>query len=201
MQRLVREGTLIVYFLLALFLLIALVSYSPNDPGFTTTGTGDIVNNAVGVYGAWTADILLHLLGYLAYGFPALLACKVYTSFRETELESEFSWPMFGLKSLSFFLLTVSACGLATLHFEIPEGIPYLAGGFIGSLVVDLTVPVLAILGTTLLFFAVFLFGLTITATISWLSVIDKLGAWTIAFSTLIVTKMQKWIDQKKQEM
>ena len=33
MQRLVREGTLIVYFLLALFLLIALVSYSPNDPG------------------------------------------------------------------------------------------------------------------------------------------------------------------------
>ena len=201
MQRLVREGTLIVYFLLALFLLIALVSYSPNDPGFTTTGTGDIVNNAVGVYGAWTADILLHLLGYLAYGFPALLAYKVYTSFRETELESEFSWPMFGLKSLSFFLLTVSACGLATLHFEIPEGIPYLAGGFIGSLVVDLTVPVLAILGTTLLFFAVFLFGLTITATISWLSVIDKLGAWTIAFSTLIVTKMQKWIEQKKQEM
>ena len=76
MQRLVREGTLIVYFLLALFLLIALVSYSPNDPGFTTTGTGDIVNNAVGVYGAWTADILLHLLGYLAYGFPALLAYK-----------------------------------------------------------------------------------------------------------------------------
>ena len=72
MQRLVWEGTLIVYFLLALFLLIALVSYSPNDPGFTTTGTGDIVNNAVGVYGAWTADILLHLLGYLAYGLSLI---------------------------------------------------------------------------------------------------------------------------------
>ncbi|MCH8264962.1 MAG: DNA translocase FtsK 4TM domain-containing protein, partial [Proteobacteria bacterium] len=41
MQRLLREGTLIVYSLLALFLLIALVSYSAADPGFTTTGNGD----------------------------------------------------------------------------------------------------------------------------------------------------------------
>ncbi len=201
MQRLVREGTLIVYFLLALFLLIALFSYSPDDPGFTTTGRGDSINNAVGVYGAWIADILLHLLGYLAYSFPALLAYKVYTSFREAELTSEFSWPMFGLKSLGFFLLTISACGLATLHFEIAEGIPYLAGGVVGSLVVDLSVPVLAALGSTLLFFAIFLFGLTITVTISWLSVIDNLGAWAIAASNWLVTKSQKWIENKKQEL
>ena len=201
MQRLVREGTLIVYFLLALFLLIALFSYSPNDPGFTTTGRGDSVNNAVGVYGAWIADILLHLLGYLAYSFPALLAYKVYASFREAELASEFSWAMFSLKSLGFILLTISACGLATLHFEIAEGIPYLAGGVVGSLVVDLSVPVLATLGSTLLFFAIFLFGLTITITISWLSVIDNLGAWTIATSNWIVTKSQKWIENKKQEI
>ena len=87
MQRVVREGSLIVYFLLALFLLIALVSYSPDDPGFTTTGNSDAVQNAVGIYGAWVADILLHLLGYLAYGFPAFLGDKIYTSFREESLE------------------------------------------------------------------------------------------------------------------
>ena len=80
-QRLAREGTLIVYSLLSLFLLIALLSYSPTDPGFTSTGSGDQVLNAVGVYGAWLADILLHLLGYLAYGLPTLLAYKAYTLF------------------------------------------------------------------------------------------------------------------------
>ena len=164
MQRLVREGTLIVCFLLALFLLIALLSYSPNDPGFTTTGSGDLINNSVGVYGAWIADILLHLLGYLAYSFPALLSYKVYTSFRESQLESEFSWPLFGLRSLGFFLLTISACGLATLHFEIAEDLPYLAGGVVGSLVIDLSTPVLAALGTTLLLFAIFLFCLLYTS-------------------------------------
>ena len=201
MQRLIREGTLIVYFLLGLFLLIALLSYSPSDPGFTTTGNGDAVANAAGVYGAWLADILLHVLGYLAYGFPALLGYKVYTSFRETELESEFSWPMFGLKTLGFVLLMVSACGLATLHFEIAEGIPYMAGGVIGSLVVDLSLPVLAVLGTTLLLLAIFLFGLTICVTISWLDVIDRLGAMSISCWTLAITKSQKWLESKKQEV
>jgi S-DNA-T family DNA segregation ATPase FtsK/SpoIIIE len=172
MQRLVREGTLIVYSLLALFLLIALVSYSPKDPGFTTTGTGEDVVNAVGVYGAWLADIFWYLLGYLAFAFPILLIYKVYISFRESALESDFSWPLFALKTGGFFLLVISACGLATLHFHIAEELPS-AGGVIGSLVADLSIPVLATLGSTLLLLAVFLFGLTITVTISSRALID----------------------------
>ncbi len=200
-QRLVREGSLIVYFLLALFLLIALVSYSPSDPGYTTTGSGAEVSNSVGVYGAWLADILLHLFGYLAYAFPAMLAFKVYTSFRETELEAEFSWPLFGIKAGGFVLLMLAACGLATLHFEIPEGAPYIAGGVLGSIVVDITVPMLASLGSTLLLLAIFLFGLTINAAISWLDVVDRLGSATLQLISLIKTKTQKWIEEKKQEI
>ncbi|MCG8415516.1 MAG: DNA translocase FtsK 4TM domain-containing protein, partial [Pseudomonadales bacterium] len=200
-QRLVREGSLIVYFLLALFLLIALVSYSPTDPGYTTTGSGAEVNNSVGVYGAWLADILLHLFGYLAYAFPAMLAFKVYASFRETELEAEFSWPLFGIKVGGFVLLMLAACGLATLHFEIPEGAPYIAGGVLGSIVVDITVPMLATLGSTLLLLAIFLFGLTINAAISWLDVVDRLGMATLQLISIIKTKTQKRIEAKKQEV
>ena len=201
MQRLVREGTLIVYFLLGLFLIIALLSYSPADPGFTTTGSGDDVSNAVGVYGAWLADVLLHLLGYLAFGFPALLAYKVYTSFRESKLDAEFSWPMFALKTSGFFLLMVSAAGLAALHFEIPSDVSYLAGGWVGSMVADISVPLLATLGSTLLFFAIFLFGLTITVAISWLVFIDKIGATSLSLYSLIKIKITKWIESKKQEI
>jgi S-DNA-T family DNA segregation ATPase FtsK/SpoIIIE len=51
-----------------------------------------------------------------------------------------------------------------------------------------------------LLLFAIFLFGLTITATISWLKVIDRVGAWTISSGSWIVIKFQKWIDNKRQE-
>ena len=98
MQRLTREGTLIVCFLMALYLTIALLSYSPEDPGFTTTGSNEDVANAVGVYGAWMSDTLLHVFGYLAFGFPFLLAYNVYSSFREEKLSAEFSWAMFGFK-------------------------------------------------------------------------------------------------------
>lgn len=200
-QRVLREGTLIVYFLLALYLLIALFSYSPADPGFTTTGDGGEVSNAVGVYGAWIADILLHLFGYLAFGFPGLLAYKVYTSFREEELEAEFSWPLFGIKSMGFVLLMIAACALATLHFEVAQDAPYIAGGVLGSIVVDISVPMLASLGSTLLYLAIFLFGLTITATISWLDVIDRVGAMTLNFGSTVMSRSRKWLEERKQEM
>lgn len=201
MQRLVREGALIVYSLLALFLLIALLTYSPDDPGFTTTGNNAKVNNAVGAYGAWLADTLMHLLGYMAYGLPALLAYKVGTSFRESELDAEFSWPMFGLKCAGFILVIIAACGLATLHFVVDQQLPYLAGGVVGSLVVDLFVPVLATLGSTLLFLAIFLFGLTIVATISWLKIIDHVGAFTINLFINAKSSLHAWLENKKQNL
>ena len=134
MQRLTREGTLIVFFLMALYLTIALLSYSPSDPGFTTTGFNEDVANAVGVYGAWIADALLHVFGYLAFGFPLLLTYKVYTSFREEQLSAEFSWPMFGFRALGYSLLMLASCGLATIHFEVPEDAPYIAGGVLARL-------------------------------------------------------------------
>ncbi|HAG70754.1 MAG TPA: cell division protein FtsK, partial [Gammaproteobacteria bacterium] len=91
-QRLSKEGSLIAYFLLAIFILIALVSYSPGDPAFMTTGSSIEVSNAVGVSGAMVADILLHLMGYLAYGFPAFLVYKIIDSLRGKTEPTEFSW-------------------------------------------------------------------------------------------------------------
>ena len=201
MQRLTREGYLIVCFLMALYLTIALLSYSPSDPGFTTTGSGEDVANAVGVYGAWMADALLHVFGYLAFGFPFLLAYKVYTSFREEKLSAEFSWAMFGFRALGYSLLMLASCALATIHFEVPGDVPYIAGGVLGSVVVDLSLPLFARLGSTLLLFAIFLFGLTISASISWLNVIDKLGAWTLGTISLLTEKGQKWLEQRKQTL
>jgi len=198
-QRLSKEGPLIAYFLLAIFILIALVSYSPNDPAFMTTGSGSVVSNAVGVSGAMVADILLHLMGYLAYGFPAFLAYKIVESLRDKTESPEFSWALFGFKALGLILLVVSACGLATLHFEVAEDASYMAGGMLGALVVDFSRPVLAILGTTLVLFATFLFGLTITAAISWLDFIDRVGAATLRLMSGTAEKFDKWLEDRKQ--
>jgi len=201
MQRILSEGSLIFYILLAGFLVIALISYAPGDPGFTTTGDGEPVSNAVGIYGAWVADILLHLLGYLAFGLPAFLAWKIYCRLRKTEPRAGFSWTLVGLRSLGFVLVTISACGLATLHFEIPPQVSYLSGGIIGALMTALLVPLLATLGSTLFLLASLLFGLTILVEISWLRVVDSVGAWTLNSSEFALSRCRQWLASRQQAM
>ena len=201
LARVVREGLLIGYSLVALFLLIALLSYSPSDPSWTNGGGADAdVANAVGTSGAWISDVLLQVLGLLAYTLPLFLLYKVALALRGTadEQSRAIVWPLVALKLGGFGLLLLSACGLAALHIKAAGALPS-AGGILGTLVLDLTVPVLANLGATLLLFAVFLFGLTVTVDISWLGVIDKLGEWTLSGYASSVERLRAWAKARKE--
>ena len=200
-RRLLREGTLITCFLAGIFLLIALTTYSASDPGFTTTGYGGEVNNYVGSIGAYIADVLLHLFGYLAWIFPIFLAMKIFRLFKEEQNDRDFSWEMLLLKSAGFGLLAAAACVLATIHFTVEDSVSYMAGGVVGSILTDLTLPVLATLGATLVFLAIFLFGLTITAEISWLKTIDRTGYIVLNLIELAGSKWRRWLENKKREM
>ena len=200
LARVVREGLLIGYSLVALFLLIALLSYSPSDPSWTNGGGADAdVANAVGTSGAWISDVLLQVLGLLSYTLPLFLLCKVALALRGSAEEQSRAivWPLVALKFAGFGLLLLSACGLAALHVKVAGALPS-AGGILGTLVLDLTVPVLANLGATLLLIALFLFGLTVTVDISWLGVIDRLGEWTLSGYASSVERLRAWAKARK---
>ena len=200
-QRIIREGTLILCFLTGLFFLIALVTYSPGDPGFSTTGDGGDIENAVGQSGAWIADLLLYLFGFLAYIFPVALGLKVVSLLRQSDQPQEdFSWAMFWLKTTGVILLAIGACALATMHFEIAEDGAQLAGGIIGAMMVEVTVPVFAVVGSTILYFAIFLLGLTITVEISWLRFIDRTGYWTLNLFSASGTGLRDWLAARKEQ-
>ena len=54
-------------------MLLALLSYSPEDPGFSHTGTGvSKLHNLIGAAGAWFADFAFYLFGMPAYLFPVM---------------------------------------------------------------------------------------------------------------------------------
>ena len=73
-QRLWRDLALIAVAPLLLFLLACLVTYSPADPGFSSSGSITApVHNACGRVGAWIADVLLMLTGYVAFLLPLVL--------------------------------------------------------------------------------------------------------------------------------
>ena len=70
LERLLREIALWGTASVALILLVALFSYSPDDPGWSSSGNGGAVQNLIGPTGAWLADVLLSLAGYVAYALP-----------------------------------------------------------------------------------------------------------------------------------
>ena len=62
--RSLREGTLWVLSAVALLLLLALLSYHAQDPGFADTGEpGQSISNWIGPVGAWLAGLFLLLFG------------------------------------------------------------------------------------------------------------------------------------------
>ena len=72
LERLLREIALWGTASVALILLVALFSYAPEDPGWSSSGGGGAVQNLIGPTGAWLADVLLSLAGYVAYATASI---------------------------------------------------------------------------------------------------------------------------------
>jgi len=87
LQRGLREGAMLVLMAMALFLFTALVTYHSADPGWSYTGSREAVHNAAGVVGAWFADVLYNLFGYLSYLFPVIIAYSGWLVLRSNHIE------------------------------------------------------------------------------------------------------------------
>ena len=73
-SRLLAEGTLIGSIALCLIMLVALLTYSAQDQGWSTTGDSEYVANAIGPAGAWFADFFfIHGLALWPIYFPSCL--------------------------------------------------------------------------------------------------------------------------------
>ena len=67
----IREIKGVVYLALALFLLLCLFSYHPQDPSFTHfDADSPTTHNFTGKFGSYTADSLIHLLGISSFLLP-----------------------------------------------------------------------------------------------------------------------------------
>ena len=77
LNRLILDSWLIVQGFFGIFVLLALISYSVKDPGWTSqTFTSGLVDNTieisnfVGSWGAYLSDFLLTVFGYMSYILP-----------------------------------------------------------------------------------------------------------------------------------
>jgi S-DNA-T family DNA segregation ATPase FtsK/SpoIIIE len=166
---------------LAAYLLLSLMSYNGQDPGWSHRGPTHVIHNYGGVVGAWFADVFLYLFGYLAYLFPLMVAYSGWLVFRGRTPTGGVDMHVLAVRWAGFLLTVASGCGLATLHFHIAPGtLPLDAGGVFGNLVGNNLAALFSFLGATLFLLALFLSGVTLFTGLSWLSLMDWTGKMTL---------------------
>jgi S-DNA-T family DNA segregation ATPase FtsK/SpoIIIE len=179
--RLLREAALYILGAIALYLLITLLSYQPTDPAWSHRGPSQVVTNLGGRAGAYLADALYSLFGFVAYLFPVmigLLGWRIYLNRASPELLSR---QQRLITASGFVLAMLGACGLAGLHYaQARTGMPFASGGWLGNAVGSGLVAAFSFVGATLFLLALFLAGVTLYAGLSWLKLMDNVGRFAI---------------------
>ncbi|MDP4651908.1 MAG: DNA translocase FtsK 4TM domain-containing protein, partial [Haliea sp.] len=175
-----REGAFIGVSAVCLYVLLALVTYSPKDPGWSATGSGARIANAGGPTGAWVADVAFSLVGYAAYLFPLLLAYRALIILLHRYRQQRFDWMIFGIRALGLVLVMIAGTALAAMNDSGSSGLPQGAGGILGQAIGDGFTVAFSAIGSRLILLAVFLFGMTIFTDLSWLRLMERLGRWTL---------------------
>src|SRR6516162_7673668 len=171
-----RESAIIALAIVALVLFMALATYSPDDPGFSFTGTSGAVHNRIGVIGAWVADVLFFLFGWLAFLFPLVLGAACWGLQRRMRTATNVSRANTLVRILGFALVLVASCALTTLHWQ-PGVLRESAGGVVGKAVGVGLASGVDFLGATLLMVAAWMAGLSLAFGVSWFTIMDRVGA------------------------
>ncbi len=128
---LLRSGALIGGGALAfasIFMVFALVSYSPSDPSFNTAA-GYVEHNWMGIFGSYSSDLFLSLLGVPAILFLPLMlifANRLWRDIPQPEWKKQLIWCLAG----TLLVGTAFALWFADSQADLPSG----WGGLVGML-------------------------------------------------------------------
>ncbi len=186
-QRLWRDIALILIAPLLLYLLASLVTYSPTDPGWSHSGSLTApLHNVGGRVGAWLADVLLSLTGYVAFLLPLMLGAVAWIALFGMDSDGDGEadlGPALRLVGIVGFL--VSATGL--LYLRIPAVADFSAGGggLLGRLVGNSLNAGFGALGGNLFLLALVLVSVTLATGLSWLAVMERIGQGVLKLPAL----------------
>ena len=169
----------------ALFAYLALIlaTYQRSDAAWSFTGNGGTTLNKGGVVGAWLSDLLLYLFGISAWWWVFAGAVVVVSGYRRlssrgrADGEAErrhHRW----LAIPGFVALLLSSAALEALRlYHLPATLPHGPGGAIGELLSEGLARALGFNGATLLLIVVFAVGWSLLTGMSWLRLMERIGA------------------------
>ena len=192
-QRLLEAG-LLVFSVLAMFIMMALFSFDPADPGWSQTGYQTPIRNLGGAVGAYFSDFLLNLFGVVSYAFPFVIAITGWLLFKQYHRLIQLDYLTLGLKFIGFILFFIGITSIASMNFD--DIFYFSAGGILGDLLSNSFISYFSFVGSTLLFVAFCLTGFVLLTGFSWLTFIDEVGRYTILLIQYL-TKLPKLLTDK----
>ncbi len=186
-QRMWRDIALILVAPLLLYLLASLSTYSPLDPGWSNSGAVTApLHNWGGRVGAYLADVLLALTGYVAFVLPFMLGFVAWIALFGMDSDGDGEadlGPALRLVGIVGFL--VAATGLLHLRFGPVVNFSGGSGGFLGELVGHSLYRAFGPVGGNLFLLALLLVSVTLATGLSWLAVMDRIGQGVLALPAL----------------
>ena len=199
-----KEGGFLLLLAIGAYFLMALFSYSPDDPSWVFESAKQHADNAGGVAGAWAASVLFMLFGKVAYVFPLMIAWGGWLMFRERD-DQQHSVYLRIARWIGFVLTVLSATALASLRMGGVDSLPEGPGGITGDLISSSGTAVLNEAGAILLLLTLLLVGITLFAGVSWLAVMDGVGgfllnAWRQGVALVAGLAEKRQASRMKQE-
>ena len=177
-QRLLETG-LLFFSVFAMFLMLALFSFDPADPGWAQTGYQTPVRNLGGAVGAYISDLLLNLFGFIAYTLPFVIAIIGWLLFQKYHQLMQLDYLTIGLKLIGFIIFYLGITSLASMNFD--DIYYFSAGGILGNVLSTTFLPYFSFVGSTLIFLMFSCAGFVLLTGFSWINFIDDVGRYTIA--------------------
>ncbi len=194
-----REVLVFASLMVAVYLFIALITYHPDDPGWSHSVTATDIHNSAGTIGAWIADIMLYIFGYLGYVIPLMFLVSGWRWFQLRRKKEPFNQVTFSIRGVGIFLGLIGGCGIAWMHFQAGSALPHEvrgAGGILGDAIGSILLDATGDIGSTLLMLSMLIIGLTLYTGLSWLLLMDTTGRLTLNTITNFRHKASSFKDE-----
>jgi S-DNA-T family DNA segregation ATPase FtsK/SpoIIIE len=201
-RRFAQEIALTAGFVFMTFWVLALLTHSPLDPAWTTSGTGNTVRNFGGRLGALFGDLSFFLLGYSVWWcYAAALASwlAALANRLRDEDEPHFENTSWRFTRFAFWaglvLLLISSTGLEwTRMYRFEDHLPgHVSGGVLGYLVGPSSLKWLGFNGSGLIFIVFGVVGASWVFRFSWAQTAENIGS-------VLDGLYERWRERRERE-
>jgi DNA segregation ATPase FtsK/SpoIIIE, S-DNA-T family len=196
--RLVRESWWLLVVAAFVWLALILATYSRNDPGWSFSGVGGPITNKGGIVGAWLSDLLLYLFGFSAWWWVVAGVVLVVAGYRRIGHPELATDHPLSLGILGFALVLVASSAIEGLRFyNLPATLPQTAGGALGDVIGRRLSMLLGFNGATLLLLALFGAGSSLFFGMSWLRLMERVGAFLESLGARVKRRAEERKDRE----